>query len=436
MTPKKSFVYLIRTDRPEVRLLVFDSLDEPGFEVPKGTIEEGETFEDAAIREVCEEAGITGIRFAQELGGTWYGGEEQCFFLVEAPEGLPNAFEHTVTGDGVDRGSRYAFRWLPVDPALRGKLVQGCGAFVEVLVDAVSRHESAPVHSFGRAKEMERSTPPITSVRNARIVEARKLTQRKHRYRQNRFLVEGLQLLAMAVERVPVGKVRPLELFYCEELFAGETAPRLLEALTKAGADPIHVAAHVLDTLSEREVSQGLAGTFALRDLEWSLDEIEVEVAAPPALILVLDRLQDPGNLGTLVRTADAAGAKAVILLEPCVDPFDPKTVRGTMGSLFTVPFARLENPDVLRKWLSRLGCRAVGADAREGEAVWERSALVGSVALVLGNEARGLGPELRTMLTDYVGLPLLGSAESLNVAVAGGVLMYEWLRVNRGRES
>lgn len=283
---------------------------------------------------------------------------------------------------------------------------------------------------------MERSKAPITSVRNTRIVEARKLTQRKHRYRQNRFLVEGLQLLAMAVERMGKatigGRICPQELFYCEELFVGEMAPRLLEALSQAGAEAIAVVPHVLDTLSEREASQGLAGTFALRGLERSLDEIEAADEPSPGLILILDRLQDPGNLGTLIRTADAVGARGVVLLEPCVDPFDPKTVRGTMGSLFSVPFARLDDVGSLRPWLERLGHRPVGADAREGETVWESRAFKGSVALVLGNEARGLGDDVRGVLTDYVGLPLFGSAESLNVAIAGGVLMYEWLRVNR----
>lgn len=283
---------------------------------------------------------------------------------------------------------------------------------------------------------MERANPPITSVRNTRIVEARKLTQRKHRYRQDRFLVEGLQLLGMAVERMGDAsfreKVKPHELFYCEELFTGETAPRLLAAFAEAGADLIHVAPHVLDTLSEREASQGLAGTFALHALEGSLAQLEAAVTPAPELIVVLDRLQDPGNLGTLIRTADAVGAWAVVLLEPCVDPFDPKTVRGTMGSLFSVPFARIDDVDALWAWLERCGVRAVGADAGHGETVWESKALDGSTALVLGNEARGLSGDLRDGLTDYVGLPLLGGAESLNVAVAGGALMYEWLRVNR----
>lgn len=309
----------------------------------------------------------------------------------------------------------------------------------------------------------------ITSTQNPRIVEARKLTDRKYRQRQNRFLVEGLQLLNLAVQvmTTPQGRarVKPVELFYSEALFTGETAPRLLKQLTQAGAEAIPVAPYVLDTLSERDVSQGLAATFSLSDLEWSLDELELtlspnqslpdsenkwsqaslDAAAPPfasdassahsasasALLLVLDKLQDPGNLGTLIRTADAVGVRAIILLEPCVDPFDPKTVRGTMGSLFTVPFARTKNVEDLLPRLTQSGYRLVGANGQRGEPPWQSEVLVGSVALVLGNEARGLSPELRPYLHDYVRLPLRGQAESLNVSVAGGALMYEWLRVN-----
>jgi TrmH family RNA methyltransferase len=294
----------------------------------------------------------------------------------------------------------------------------------------------------------------ITSTKNPRVIEARKLAERKYRRQQNRFLVEGLQLLSLAVEMIgtPAGraKIKPLELFYSEDLFSGETAPRLLKQLTQAGAEAIPVASHVLDTLSERDVSQGLAATFSLSALECSLAEIgrmselanqrisesasshlPASSSPPTHLILVLDKLQDPGNLGTLIRTADAVGAEGVILLEPCVDPFDPKTVRGTMGSLFTMPFARTQNPAETLARLAGQGFRLVGADGQQGEPPWQGHSLAGPVALVMGNEARGLSPELRTHLHDYVRLPLRGHAESLNVAVAGGALMYEWLRVN-----
>jgi len=139
MTVRKSFVYVVRRDGPAARLLVLDSHDEPGLEVPKGEVEASETFEDAAVREVFEEAGIEGIRIVEELGRTTYRAELQAFLLAIAPEGLPETFEHAVTGDGGDRGFRYTFRWLPIDAELQGRLVQGCGAFVGALIEALGR---------------------------------------------------------------------------------------------------------------------------------------------------------------------------------------------------------------------------------------------------------------------------------------------------------
>jgi len=279
----------------------------------------------------------------------------------------------------------------------------------------------------------------ITSAKNPRIVEARKLTQRKHRRRQNRFLVEGLQLLGMALQAMaaPGGraKIIPQEIFYSEELFTGDVAPRLLAELTAVGAEALPVAAHVLDTLSQRDTSQGLAATFAADDLACTPTELP-KLANPagretPPLLLILDRLQDPGNLGTLIRTADAVGATAVVLLEPCVDPFNPKTVRGTMGSLFTVPFLAVDDLAPLLAELRGQGYRFIGADANLGQPPWRARSLAGPVGLVLGNEARGLSPELHPLLDGYVSLPIRGQAESLNVSIAGGALLYEWLRQN-----
>lgn len=292
----------------------------------------------------------------------------------------------------------------------------------------------------------------ITSTRNPRVVAARKLTQRKHRQRQNRFLVEGLQLLGMAVEAATTAdacsRIKPQEVFYSQDLFTGPAAPRLLAELAELGGEPVAVAPKVLNTISERDTSQGLAATFALRELEQSFDELELTIPAKPTgtkvpdttpstrrptvpFILVLDKLQDPGNLGTLIRTANAVGVRAAILIEPCVDPFDLKTVRGTMGSIFTVPFVRIEKIDEILPHLTKLGYSLVGADASQGHPPWQRPVLRGPVALILGNEARGLSPELHRYVEDYVSLPLCNQVDSLNVAVAGGVLMYEWLRLN-----
>jgi TrmH family RNA methyltransferase len=261
----------------------------------------------------------------------------------------------------------------------------------------------------------------ITSTRNRRIVEARKLDQRKHRERQNRFLVEGLQILHMALD----GGAHPLEVFYCEALFTGSEAPALLERFRHTEAELVPVSEYVIQTLSERDTSQGIAATFAL--FEAPLEAIHL---AGSELTVVLDRLQDPGNAGTLIRTADAVGAAAVVLVEPCVDPFDPKTVRGSMGSLFNVPLVRTDDVSAFFGWLHTQSLRPVGADAHQGQ-TWGQGLWKGRVALILGNEARGLSEDVRAHVKDWARLPILGKAESLNVAVAGGVLMYAWLQAN-----
>jgi TrmH family RNA methyltransferase len=267
----------------------------------------------------------------------------------------------------------------------------------------------------------ERPSPIITAVGNRRVVEARKLRQRKYREEQRRFLAEGLQALHMALD----AGARALEVFYSEALFAGDEAPRLLARFRAAGAGLAHVTPEVLSGLSDREQPQGIVATFAL--FETRLPDV---APRDPALLVVVDRLQDPGNLGTLIRTADAVAAQAVVLVEPCVDPFDPKVVRSTMGSLFNVPLVRVSDVAELTGWLRGQGIRLVGADAHRGvlwgEGVWRLR-----TALAVGNEARGLSDDLAAHVEGWARLPMAGKAESLNVAVAGGVLMYLWARAS-----
>jgi len=263
----------------------------------------------------------------------------------------------------------------------------------------------------------------ITSRRNPRIVAIRKLDMRKYRWQQRRFRVEGLQLLHMALD----AGARPLEVLYCREQFAGQEAALLLRRFAQTGAELFEVSAEVMQSVCAREVSQGLIATFALG--ETVLRSLPIRAHD---LVVVLDRLQDPGNMGTLIRTADAVGAAAVALIEPCVDPYEPKAVRGSMGSLFHVPLVMTDDLPALFSWLTGQELRVVGADAHLGE-LWGNATLRGGVALVLGNEARGISADVRPYVQDWVRLPIVGKAESLNVAVAGGVLMYTWLRCNSG---
>lgn len=261
----------------------------------------------------------------------------------------------------------------------------------------------------------------ITSARNPRIVDLRKLDQRKHRVEQGRFAVEGLQSLHMALD----SGVQPLDVFYCEELFAGMAAPTLLERFRQSGSSLFPATAEVLRSLSERDSPQGIIATFKL--LNRSLESLSITGSE---LVVVLDRLSDPGNLGTILRTADAVGAGAVIILTPASDPFDPKTVRASMGSVFNVPVVQTDDVTRLFAWLRERSICPVGADAGRGSK-WTELDWRGGVALVLGNEARGLSADVTAQIGTWASLPIMGKADSLNVAVAAGVLMYAWVERN-----
>jgi len=267
----------------------------------------------------------------------------------------------------------------------------------------------------------DRDPSVVTSVSNPRIVAARKLRQRKYREAERLFLVEGLQLLHMALD----SGATPHEVFYCQEQFVGSEAAILLERFRQTDAALLSLSPRVMETLSEREEPQGIIATF--RRAKIPLASLKL---AGCELIVVLDRLQDPGNLGTLIRTADAVGAAAIILIEPCVDPYDPKTVRGSMGSLFSLPVISTQETSALFAWLRERGIHPVGADPHLGE-TWGAGLWQGGVALVLGNEARGLSADVAVHIDAWAKLPIMGKAESLNVAVAGGILMYTWLREN-----
>ena len=261
----------------------------------------------------------------------------------------------------------------------------------------------------------------ITSLRNPRIVALRKLDQRRQRRLQGRFVAEGLQALHMALE----AGWRAQEVYHCPACFNGPAAEELLKRFIAGGARPTEVSEYVMQALSQREAPQGLVATMALPRTTLA----DLQLPQRP-LVLLLDRLRDPGNMGTLLRTADAVGASAVLLLPPCVDPYDPKVLRASMGSLFNLPVVTLDSLATLTPWLKDGGLPLLGADALRGQA-WTELAWQGGLALALGNEAEGLQEALLERCAQLVALPVHGRAESLNVAVAGGVLMYAWRAAN-----
>ncbi len=276
----------------------------------------------------------------------------------------------------------------------------------------------------------------ITSVNNQRVVVARKLQTRKHRQHQGRFLVEGFEILHLALD----AGIRPIEVFYCEEQCGDKATQQLLNRLREADATLAPVSAQVLHTLSAAAgnvyaaphkasphvIHTHIVATFAR--FERSFQDIAL---TGDELILVLDGTQTPSNLGMILRTADAVGVAAVFLIPPCVDIFHPKAVRGSHGSLFSVPLVQTADIPGLFRWMRKKGFRTMGADPHLGK-LWNQESWKGRIAIVLGHDVRGISDAVRAQIEGWTRLPMTGEVESLNVAVAGSVLIYEWFRVNR----
>jgi TrmH family RNA methyltransferase len=264
----------------------------------------------------------------------------------------------------------------------------------------------------------------ISSATNPRIKHASKLLkQRKFRQQHGEFVVEGVQAVAEALAQGwPLRQV-----YYHDDSVRSEKALQVLDELDARIC--IELTRPVLTRLSERpeNPSELIAVVAAPRD-----DLARVPVA-DDMLAVVLEEPRDPGNLGTIIRTADALGVGGVLLLGPAVDLYGPKTVRATMGSLFAVPTAHVDDVETLVAWIGRIrdsvpGLRVVATVARDAGPIHECD-FTGPAVVVVGNERRGVSDELRVACDAAATIPMTGSAESLNSAVATSIVLYEACR-------
>jgi TrmH family RNA methyltransferase len=249
----------------------------------------------------------------------------------------------------------------------------------------------------------------ITSASNPRIKRLVALRDRKERDRESLFVVEGLRELERAVE----AGMRPLEIYYDPGRFPGPPHPAELEA---------SVSPEALDRASYRARSQGLIAVFACFDLA-----LERLTPPPSSLYLAAESIEKPGNLGALLRIADAVGASGLIVTDTGADPFNPNVVRSSTGTLFSVPLA-VATLDQAVRWLRGNDIRIYAADPDTGESPWETD-LTGSCALLAGSEHAGLSDEARAVADSLLRIPMLGAADSLNVSVSMAILAYEAVR-------
>lgn len=246
----------------------------------------------------------------------------------------------------------------------------------------------------------------VTSLQNPRIQKARRLQRASARRKEGRFLAEGPNAVAAALR----SGAKVVDVFLEEGAsIADQDALR-----------PLLVSAGVMKAITDAATPQGIAAIVEIPDTS-----LEV-LPADASLVLVLAEVRDPGNAGTLIRSALGAGAAAVIFSEGCVDPFGPKTIRSAAGALFEIPIIQAPLGDAIDA-LKAEGFEVLGTEP--GGTPVHGIDLSGKVAFVLGNEAWGLSPKADALLDAKVGIPMPGALESLNVAVAGALLLFEAVR-------
>ncbi len=247
--------------------------------------------------------------------------------------------------------------------------------------------------------------------------ELRALARRGNREESGLFVAEGVRV----VEDLLDSDLTITQVIVASTLEDTGRGAALIARARNRGVPPRIVADHEVQRIAATESPQGVVAVAEIP--RFTLDSISI--ADPPAIVLILDGIQDPGNFGTVVRSAEALGSIAVIALPGTVDPWNPKTVRSSAGSSFRIPVAQAAWAETAEHLRGR-GFVLWGA-AGEGDPMPD--APRDRVALVLGNEGAGLSPAVRGSVDRLVGIPTRGRAESLNVAAAGAILLYELSR-------
>ena len=255
----------------------------------------------------------------------------------------------------------------------------------------------------------------LTSLRNPRVRDVVRLSKRRYRDRQRRFVIEGKrELAAAAAVRFPLQT-----LFYCEDFLADDNDRTLIDQLAAGGAACEPTSRAVFEKMSYRRTPDGLLAIAAMPSI--TLDALP----EPPAnsLWLIAAAIEKPGNLGAMLRSADAVGANGVLVADPATDVFNPNVVRASVGALFSVPVAAASQSQ-LCAWLAERRIRVLAASP-DAAADYTTADFRGSVAVTIGSENAGLGT---AWLAHYetVRIPMSGRLDSINAATAAAVLLFE----------
>ena len=258
----------------------------------------------------------------------------------------------------------------------------------------------------------------VTSLQNPSIKEVVKLRQRSHRDAAGLLIVEGYREVKRALDNhVPVAK-----LFFCPTLYQGKNEPALVARCAELNVPLFECTDVAFRKIAYRDRPEGLLALCP--QIHRSLSDL---VLPDNPFIVVGEHIEKPGNLGTMLRTADAAGAHALIVCDRCTDINNPNVVRASIGTLFTVPVAEASTEETLA-WLKKKGIRSLAASPHATQN-YTAVDMTQPIAVVVGAEQFGLSNAWMTQADELVRIPMLGQADSLNVAAAATILLYEVVR-------
>ncbi len=264
----------------------------------------------------------------------------------------------------------------------------------------------------------------ISSKDNEQIKAIKKLKEKKYRDETNEYIVEGIKLVKEAIEeKVNIKVIVICE--DCEEVDLKNTSKPnnqieqgLLYEIAKY--ECIYVTKKIFAILSEVQTPQGILAVVEKGD---SIENINFS----EDIILALDGIQDPGNLGTILRTADSANLKQIILSENSADPYNPKVVRSTMGAIFRMNIIKTENLAKTLQMIKKHKFEIIATSLETNNSIYDIN--YKKKVIVIGNEANGVSQEIQDLSDKRIKIPMLGKTESLNASVAAGIIIYEYVR-------
>ena len=256
----------------------------------------------------------------------------------------------------------------------------------------------------------------ITSKDNEIVKNIKKLKEKKYRDQTGQYIIEGIKLVKEAIEE----KANIQKIVLCEDCENDGTIEKAL-MYEIAKYDCIYVSKKVFDSITDVNTPQGILAIIKRKALD------EQEISYKEDLIVVLDGIQDPGNLGTILRTVDSVGLSQIVLSEKTADPYNPKVVRSTLGAIFRLNIIQSNNIIEDLKKIKKNRFKLLATSLENSESIYNID--LNKKAIIIGNEANGVSKEVFDIVDEKTKIPMLGKTESLNAAVATGVILYEYVR-------